>query len=61
MGCLIVNKQLSEMYHPYTMGETAENVAKWNVSRGKLRMNLRQLEIRRNIVQNKSGKFKRNY
>ena len=34
MGWRFVNKQLSEMYHPYTMGETAENVAKkWNVSR----------------------------
>ena len=28
------NKNLSELYHPYTMGETAENVAKqWNISR----------------------------
>jgi len=34
MGWRFVNKQLSEMYHPYTMGETAENVAKkWNVPR----------------------------
>jgi 3-oxoadipyl-CoA thiolase len=34
MGWRFINKQLSEMYHPYTMGETAENVAKkWNVSR----------------------------
>ena len=34
MGWRFVNKQLSEMYHPYTMGETAENVAKkWNVTR----------------------------
>ena len=34
MGWRFVNKQLSEMYHPYTMGETAENVSKkWNVSR----------------------------
>ena len=34
MGWRFVNKQLSAMYHPYTMGETAENVAKkWNVTR----------------------------
>ena len=34
MGWRFVNKQFSEMYHPYTMGETAENVAKkWNVTR----------------------------
>ena len=34
MGWRFVNKQLSEMYYPYTMGETAENVSKkWNVSR----------------------------
>jgi 3-oxoadipyl-CoA thiolase len=34
MGWRFVNKQLSALYHPYTMGETAENVAKqWNISR----------------------------
>ena len=34
MGWRFINKQLSEMYYPYTMGETAENVAKqWNISR----------------------------
>ena len=34
MGWRLVNKKLSELYHPYTMGETAENVAKqWNISR----------------------------
>jgi 3-oxoadipyl-CoA thiolase len=34
MGWRFVNKKLSEMYHPYTMGETAENVAdQWKVSR----------------------------
>jgi acetyl-CoA C-acetyltransferase len=34
MGWRFINKNLSELYHPYTMGETAENVAKqWNVSR----------------------------
>lgn len=34
MGWRFVNKALAERYHPYTMGETAENVAKqWNISR----------------------------
>jgi acetyl-CoA acetyltransferase len=31
---LTLPKKLSELYHPYSMGETAENVAKqWNISR----------------------------
>lgn len=34
MGWRFINKALSAMYHPYTMGETAENVAKqWKISR----------------------------
>ena len=34
MGWRFINKDLAEMYYPYTMGETAENVAKqWNISR----------------------------
>jgi acetyl-CoA C-acetyltransferase len=34
MGWRFVNKALAEQYHPYTMGETAENVAKqWKISR----------------------------
>ncbi len=34
MGWRFVNKQLTEMYYPYNMGETAENVARqWNISR----------------------------
>jgi 3-oxoadipyl-CoA thiolase len=34
MGWRFTNKRLAEMYHPYSMGETAENVAKqWNISR----------------------------
>lgn len=34
LGWRFVNKKLAEMYYPYTMGETAENVAKrWNISR----------------------------
>lgn len=34
MGWRFVNKKLSDLYHPYSMGETAENVAKqWNISR----------------------------
>ena len=34
MGWRFINKRLAEMYEPYGMGETAENVAKqWNISR----------------------------
>lgn len=34
MGWRFINKKLSEMYFPYGMGETAENVAQqWNISR----------------------------
>lgn len=34
MGWRFINPKLSAMYHPYTMGETAENVAKqWNIGR----------------------------
>ena len=34
IGWRFINPKLSELYHPYSMGETAENVAKqWNISR----------------------------
>ncbi|MFZ1529774.1 MAG: acetyl-CoA C-acyltransferase [Ferruginibacter sp.] len=34
MGWRFINKKLAELYFPYSMGETAENVAKqWNISR----------------------------
>ena len=34
MGWRFVNSKLSKLYHPYAMGETAENVAeKWKISR----------------------------
>lgn len=34
MGWRFVNNKLSKLYHPYSMGETAENVAaQWSVSR----------------------------
>ncbi len=34
MGWRFINAELGKMYGPYTMGETAENVAKqWNISR----------------------------
>lgn len=34
MGWRFVNKRLSELHYPYSMGETAENVARqWNISR----------------------------
>lgn len=36
MGWRFVNSKLSKLYHPYSMGETAENVAdKWKISRAK--------------------------
>lgn len=34
IGWRFTNKKLAAMYHPYVMGETAENVAeRWNISR----------------------------
>ena len=34
IGWRFTNKRMAEIYHPYSMGETAENVAKqWNISR----------------------------
>lgn len=34
IGWRFTNKRLAELYHPYAMGETAENVARqWNISR----------------------------
>lgn len=34
IGWRFINKKLSALHHPYSMGETAENVAKkWNISR----------------------------
>ncbi len=34
IGWRFTNKRLADIYHPYSMGETAENVAKqWNISR----------------------------
>lgn len=34
MGWRFINKELAAMYHPHTMGETAENVAtQWSISR----------------------------
>ena len=34
LGWRFVNKKLAAMYHPFSMGETAENIARqWNISR----------------------------
>ena len=34
IGWRFINKKLSDMYHPYSMGETAENVAgQWSITR----------------------------
>jgi 3-oxoadipyl-CoA thiolase len=36
IGWRFINKKLSALYHPYSMGETAENIAKqWQISREK--------------------------
>lgn len=36
MGWRFINKKLSKLYHPFSMGETAENVAdKWGITREK--------------------------
>lgn len=36
LGWRFINSKLSKLYHPYSMGETAENVAeKWKISRTK--------------------------
>ncbi len=36
MGWRFINAKLSKLYHPYSMGETAENVAeKWKITREK--------------------------
>lgn len=35
IGWRFINSKLSKLYHPYSMGETAENVAeKWRITRG---------------------------
>lgn len=58
MGWRFVNKELSEMYHPYTMGETAENVAKkWNVSREAQDEFAATSQVKYDAA-NKAGKFK---
>ncbi len=58
MGWRFVNKQLSEMYHPYTMGETAENVAKkWNISR-EAQDEFAAASQTKYDTANKAGKFK---
>ena len=58
MGWRFVNKQLSEMYHPHTMGETAENVAKkWNVSR-EAQDEFAAASQTKYDAANKAGKFK---
>ncbi len=58
MGWRFVNKQLSEMYHPYSMGETAENVAKkWNVTR-EAQDEFAAASQTKYDAANKAGKFK---
>jgi 3-oxoadipyl-CoA thiolase len=62
IGWRFTNRRLAEQYHPYSMGETAENVAKqWNISRlaqdefalrepGKIFCGTRKIKMARRIV-----------
>jgi 3-oxoadipyl-CoA thiolase len=58
IGWRFINPALSKLYHPYSMGETAENVAKqWNITReAQDKFALRSQE--RYQAAAKAGKFK---
>jgi len=58
LGWRFINSKLSRLYHPYSMGETAENVAeKWKVSREEQDAFALQSQV--NYQQaNQAGKFK---
>ena len=58
IGWRFTNPALSALYHPYTMGETAENVAtKWNLSREEQDTFAHNSQLKWDNA-NKSGKFK---
>lgn len=58
IGWRFTNKKLAEMYHPYSMGETAENVAtKYNISREAQDQFAVETQINWDNA-NKAGKFK---
>lgn len=58
IGWRFINSKLSKLYHPYSMGETAENVAeKWKVTREEQdRFGLASQQ--KYFVAQKAGKFK---
>jgi len=58
IGWRFTNPALSALYHPYSMGETAENVAaKWNLSRDLQDTFAHNSQLKWDIA-NKEGKFK---
>lgn len=58
MGWRFINSKLSALYHPYTMGETAENVAeRYNVTR-EAQDEFGLLSQQRYAAAHKAGKFK---
>jgi len=58
IGWRFINSKLSDLYHPYSMGETAENVAgKWKISRDEQdRFSLASQQ--KYFTAHKAGKFK---
>ncbi len=58
IGWRFINSKLSKLYHPYSMGETAENVAeKWKISREE-QDHFGLTSQQKYFVAHKSGKFK---
>lgn len=58
IGWRFINSKLSKLYHPYSMGETAENVAeKWKISREE-QDHFGLASQQKYLVAHKSGKFK---
>jgi len=58
IGWRFINSKLSKLYHPYSMGETAENVAeKWKISREE-QDHFGLASQQKYFVAHKSGKFK---
>lgn len=58
IGWRFTNPKLSELYYPYTMGETAENVAeRWKISREEQDAFAYQSQLRYDQA-HKAGKFK---
>lgn len=57
IGWRFTNKRLADMYYPYSMGETAENVAeRWNISREEQDEFANESQLRYDAA-HKAGKF----